>query len=95
MAVRGSYIPFKNTDQVQVHHFISHTAECTQRIAGPASAAVHMWEDDGLDYRVSCCADPCCLFQALVSSALQKRRAMIQQSTSDIVEAGNDPAIHE
>jgi len=27
MAVRGSYIPFKNTDQVQIHHIIIPTAK--------------------------------------------------------------------
>ena len=34
MAVRGSYFPFKNTDQVQIHHFIS----CTLIKQAPASA---------------------------------------------------------
>jgi len=64
MAVRGSYIPFKNTDQVQIHHFISCTAVRTQCIAGPACAAFHTREDHGLDYLVSCCAGLCCMFQA-------------------------------
>ena len=40
MAVRGSYFPFKNTDQVQMHHTISHTVNRTPRTA-PSARVTH------------------------------------------------------